>query len=1044
MTPEFNYYKRDKLNMDSNLLVKKWSNPDKEFRSAPFWAWNSKLTEVELRRQIRLFKSMGVGGFFMHSRVGLDTPYLSDEWFNMINACIDEAKKCNLNAWLYDEDRWPSGAAGGLVTKHPEFRMKLIYLYEISKEDVKQYKLPDNIIALFAAKVAGIKAKDVRKVKYNNYQTLKKGETLIVFTLQYAPNTSWYNGYCYIDPMNKTAVKKFIEVTHEAYKSNCGDYFGKTVPGIFSDEPQMGFVTTVLEWANDTHYSTPYNEEIKKIILERYNYNLFDHLVEIFFDVEDIDFSRARVDYIGVMSELFIDSYAKQIGAWSSDNKLIFTGHVMGEDSLAVQSWTTGSAMRFYEYMQMPGLDQLGEHQRCFSAAKQVSSVANQFGQQRRLTETYGCTGWDFPLMGHKALGDWQLALGINFRCQHLALYTMEAEAKRDYPASISYQSQWHKEYKNIEDYFARLCAVLSEGKEVKDILLITPIESAWAFIRKDFMKQDDTKTFEQKFLDIQNTLMTNSFDFDFGDEDIISRFGKVNHKTNDFVVNMASYKVVIVPEMRTIRSSTLALLEEFVDAGGVVIQAGSCADFVDCRSDNCHVKLSEKFKKSSCKDLANHLEIFRRISFFSENNPVKSILSLIKKDKKNDYIFAVNLGHDIDQKFNSDVLWVPSVVDRKLSHRKVKINYRTDRIGRVYEFDTITGEISLCNAKRTGKYYQIESSFYALSSRLFIITSEEIPVNQHKDSTNNLKLKLPAKYKVDLSENNNLVIDHFQYKIGDGDFSNDFMFVMTLDDKLKDLINLPPRSGMIIQPWVGKLPMSKTLTLTLRASVYCQNVPKDNVYLALESPQRYKIRINGKNISKRYAGFFIDRSLKKIKINHKLLRKGENLVELSCQYDASHKGLEAIFLLGNFGVMLDCKNNNGIIDKPVKFLKKGDWTTQGLAFYSGNVDYIAKINRKNNKGSILKINDYKGSLLQVFIDSKVIKTFIVPPYTVDLGKHIKNKDYFELRIRVFGSPRNSHGPFFLNEKSPDWCGPDHFKLYQQPKRQLVQCGIMA
>ena len=91
--------------------------------------------------------------------------------------------------------------------------------------------------------------------------------------------------------------------------------------------------------------------------------------------------------------------------------------------------------MRFYEHMQAPGMDLLTERWRIYDTAKQVSSVARQFGRKWRLTETYGCTGWDFPFAGHKALGDWQTALGINLRCQHLYWYTMKGEAKRDYPA---------------------------------------------------------------------------------------------------------------------------------------------------------------------------------------------------------------------------------------------------------------------------------------------------------------------------------------------------------------------------------------------------------------------------------------------------------------------------------------------------------------------------------------------------------------------------------------------------------------------------------
>ena len=60
----------------------------------------------------------------MHSRTGLGTPYLSKEWFHFINACADKGKAPGLSAWLYDEDRWPSGTAGGAVTQNPAYRMR--------------------------------------------------------------------------------------------------------------------------------------------------------------------------------------------------------------------------------------------------------------------------------------------------------------------------------------------------------------------------------------------------------------------------------------------------------------------------------------------------------------------------------------------------------------------------------------------------------------------------------------------------------------------------------------------------------------------------------------------------------------------------------------------------------------------------------------------------------------------------------------------------------------------------------------------------------
>ena len=53
--------------------IETFKNPGNDYRGAPFWAWNGKLEPDELRRQIRIMHRMGLGGFFMHSRVGLDT-----------------------------------------------------------------------------------------------------------------------------------------------------------------------------------------------------------------------------------------------------------------------------------------------------------------------------------------------------------------------------------------------------------------------------------------------------------------------------------------------------------------------------------------------------------------------------------------------------------------------------------------------------------------------------------------------------------------------------------------------------------------------------------------------------------------------------------------------------------------------------------------------------------------------------------------------------------------------------------------------------------
>lgn len=116
-------------NKEKQLSPELFANPTSEYRGTPFWAWNGKLSREELLRQIRVFKKMGLGGFHMHVRTGMDSPYLNEEFMDFIRFCIRTAKDEQMLAWLYDEDRWPSGTAGGRVTDgKPENARKSLLL----------------------------------------------------------------------------------------------------------------------------------------------------------------------------------------------------------------------------------------------------------------------------------------------------------------------------------------------------------------------------------------------------------------------------------------------------------------------------------------------------------------------------------------------------------------------------------------------------------------------------------------------------------------------------------------------------------------------------------------------------------------------------------------------------------------------------------------------------------------------------------------------------------------------------------------------------
>ena len=369
-------------------MMRNFQSPGSHFRGVPFWAWNAELDEEELVRQIGIFKKMGFGGFFMHARVGLNTAYLSRKWFDCIKRSVAEAKKLGMEANLYDEDRWPSGAAGSLVTRDDRYKMHFCIAEFFDRtEDAEAAEKNGQTLAWFDVKVSGQGAE--RKVRSpqrldspKSFKTAK-GHKLLRFADVLSPKFSWFNGETYLDTMNPEAVQKFIEVTHEAYYREIGSEFGKTVPAIFTDEPNFTHCA-------HQYYQMQWTPALPEKYREKYGRDACDELPEIFFpSVRKI--SAARMRFYDLSAELFVQAFSRGIGEWCGRHNIAMTGHVLLEDNL-LQTLEVGSAMRFYEYMQMPGIDLLTEHWGIFNTVKQCTSMAHQFGHKWR------CARHQFPL----------------------------------------------------------------------------------------------------------------------------------------------------------------------------------------------------------------------------------------------------------------------------------------------------------------------------------------------------------------------------------------------------------------------------------------------------------------------------------------------------------------------------------------------------------------------------------------------------------------------------------------------------------------------
>ncbi len=513
----------------TNINEKKFSRED--FGVLSFWAWNEGMDDKSIKERIGEFKEQGFHGFFMHSRAGLLTPYLSDEWFHACKTAALCAKELGMEAWIYDEDGWPSGFAGGRVPElGDEYQSKYIIISD-KREEIDQ----KHLLAAFAKTSTGY-----QKVEY------QKGD--IWFCYANEPN--------YVDLLSKEVTKKFIEITHERYKKELGELFGTTVPGFFTDEPQY----------NSKNF--PYSNELEEYFIARNSYSFIDNLHMLLQDENSAASNKFHKDYWNTVEEMMRNHFSKQIFDWCEENHVQFTGHYPGEDSLIQQVNSTAGVMPKYQYMHMPGIDHLGRRITSILLTKQVTSAAKQFGKKKVLSETFGCAGWNISFEQMCHIWGWQAAAGINVACLHIGAHSIRGIRKRDYPAFYSYQEPWWDNFHHISAWLSGISYKMSLGRWMEDVLVLSPMESIYLYHNQKISNEE--QMISMSYRQLLENLLDIQVGFDIGDETILRENAIVEENT--LKVGKCSYKIVIVPKTITLEKNTWALLERFQISGGIVV----------------------------------------------------------------------------------------------------------------------------------------------------------------------------------------------------------------------------------------------------------------------------------------------------------------------------------------------------------------------------------------------------------------------------------------------------------------------------------------
>jgi hypothetical protein len=998
---------------DFKSLSSEFKSPSKEYTTAPFFVWNYKITKEEIDHYLDEFKKQGSLQVIVHPRPGLITEYLSDEWFELFKYTVDKGKELGMNIWIYDEDSYPSGFAGG----HVPDQMPESYNQGQGLNMSKFETLPDTASKYYLC------LKEENGKYINITSTLenergKKGKYLL-FSKTYFSKSDWYGGFSYVDLLYPGVTRKFIEVTMSGYEKYLGAEFGKTIPGTFTDEPQINSPGGI-RWTPD----------LFEIFRKTWHYDLETQLPSLYEEVGD--WKMVRHNYTQTLLQLFIDRWSKPWYKYCEENGLKFTGHYWehawpsmrpGGDNMAMYAWHQQPAidMLFNQFNDSSVYAQFGN----VRSVKELASAANQTGRQRKLSETYGGSGWELTFAEMKRLGDWEYVLGVNLMNQHLAHITLAGARKYDYPLTFTYHEPWWNDYKYINDHYARLSMALSAGKQINDILILEPTTSSWLY---DSYITPNNKSGEigQTFQNFITRLEKSQVEYDLGSENIIKDMGSV--RKGKFIVGQCSYSTVILPPMiENLDRATFRLIEKFVGQGGKLV-AFSIPSLVDGKENkeinNFFTENAGRIKKES--ELTDEVisEYFTNPDFKCSTGTTGELFHQRRKLADGEILFLVN---------SSMTEWSEGSISIK---------------GKAIELNTITGEMNGYPCSQSGDMTTISISLPPAGSLLLYIPSVK--------GTNAPSQGMSKKYDLIPSEpmlvkrdsENAMPIEFCDLTVG-GETTSD-MHTFNAADKVFKYYGF--KNG---NPWNTSVQF-KTRTVdrdtfglsTGFVATYHFMVKEKSDFstfkAVVERPWLWSVSVNGSEVKPEAGKWWLDKDFGVFRIGD-LVKKGDNTISLVVAPMKVNAEIEPVYIVGDFS--LTPAEKGWIIEPAVNKLTEGSWCDQGMPFYSWGVTYSKKFTVDKPEGSYrVRLNDWNGTIAEVRVNGAMASPAAFPPYVSDISDLVKPGENL-VEVKVIGSLKNLLGPHF-NNPAPGIVSPWHFrnvKSYPAGKDyQLLDYGMMG
>ncbi len=498
-------------------------------------------------RSTKEYQECGLGGIVCN--VAFDRYMRSEKnWRNLI-AGIKACERLGMIVWLYDEDGYPSGAAGGLVLEENREYEATALVFDATKDDP------------FIVRPA--------------------------YEHTHASN-NFYAARRYTNLLDDRATRCFIAKTHEAYWKRLQPHFGKTIQATFTDEPSL--ITVNLGQLAEKVRSrvrvvdpvdpavralpgVPWCYDLPDRYRERYGEDLVPRRRSLFAGDSAAD-RRVRRRFWSLVADLVTERYFAAIGTWCARHGIASSGHSLWEEELLHHVPLEGNGLKALGAMHIPGLDMLssdpeGVMHRGWMTAALPASAACLNGGRRVMTEVSDLVqkmGGNGPASraAMQATAAWQAAWGVT---EFALYYRLSDRSKNDYRAYC--------------DYVGRLNAILKPALPVTQVLLYYPIYDLWAEYLpvagplKQASPSPRARRIIASFMQAGRGLQRRQIPFRLIDHEHLAR---ATVAQRELVLGQHAFRAIVLPEGTQLPEAAGNVLEQFRGAGGRVIAGGKHA----------------------------------------------------------------------------------------------------------------------------------------------------------------------------------------------------------------------------------------------------------------------------------------------------------------------------------------------------------------------------------------------------------------------------------------------------------------------------------